>query len=85
MVADVLDLREVRGRGGRIVEIAQRDPARHEKALNPGVFLARLGGVGHRLIGGLGVTAVEQLARHDPPLDPPVLAVVHLIQVTWGG
>ena len=78
MAADVRDAGEVGRGGGRIVEEPQRDPARHEMALDPGVLLGRLGRLRHRLIGRAVIAGIEQLARHDPPLDPPLLRIVDL-------
>ncbi len=81
MVADVLDAREIGRRGRGVVEIAQRDPARHEQALDPGILLGRLGGVRDHKISRAGIAGIEQPARHDAPLDPPILAVMDLRQV----
>ena len=85
MAAHVLDAGEVRRRRGRVIEIAQRDPARHEMALDAGVLLGRLGRIRHHLIGGAGVAEIEQLARHHPPFDPPFLPIVDLGEIVRGG
>lgn len=76
VAAHVLDACEVRRRRGRIIEKPQRDPARHEMALDPGVFLGRLGSIRHQQIRGSGIAKIEQFARHDPPLDPPFLPIL---------
>ena len=85
MAADVRDAGEVGRGGGRIVEEAQRDPARHEMALDPGVLLGRLGRLRHRLIGRAVIADIEQLARHDPPLDPPLLRIMDLGELARRG
>ena len=85
MDTHVLDAGEVRRRGGRVVEKPQRDPAGHEMALDPRVFLGRLGSVPHHQIRGAGIAEIEQLARQDAPLDPPFLRIVDLGKLARGG
>ena len=85
MAADVRDAGEVGRGGGRIVEEPQRDPAGHEMALDPGVLLGRLGRLRHRLIGRAVIAGIEQLARHDPPLDPPLLRIMDLGELARRG
>src|SRR5213078_1169503 len=76
---------EVRSRGGRIIEKTQRDPARHEMALDPRVFLSRLARVRHYQIRGPDVADVEQIARQHPALNPPSLRIVDWGEVARGG
>ena len=85
MATHVPDAGEVRSRGGRIIEKTQRDPARHEMALDARVFFGRLGPLRHHAIGRAGVAHVEQLARHDAPFDPPFLAIGDLLGVAGRG
>ena len=81
MRAHLLDAGEMRRRRRRVIEEPQRDPASHEEALDPGVFLGRLGCFRHGAIGRAGIPDIQQLARHDPSLDPPILAVVDLCEI----
>ena len=85
MVAHVLDAGEVRCCRDGIVEKAQRDPSRHEMALDPGVFLGRLASVPHDQIGRADVAEIEQLAREDAPLDPPFFGIVDLSKLVRRG
>ena len=85
MRAHLLDAGEVRRRRRRVIEEPQRDPAGHEVALDPGVFLGRLGRFRHHPIGRAGIADIEQLARHYPSLDPPFLAVVDLGEIGGSG
>src|SRR6516164_4042368 len=59
MAGHVLDAREVGCRSFRVIEKAQRDPARHEMALDARVFFGRLSPLRHHAIGRVGVAHVE--------------------------
>ena len=85
MAGHVLDALEVGCRRLRIVEEAQRDPSRHEMAFDARVFLGRLGPLRDHAVGREGVAEIEQLARHDPALDPPLLAIIDLGEVAGRG
>src|SRR5262249_60778458 len=67
------DLGEMPERGCRITEEAQRDPTGGELLLGAVILLARGGGIARDAIGGPVVPEVEKLARHQPPLDPPLV------------
>src|SRR5262249_59389810 len=75
------DFGEVRKRGGRIVEEAQRNPAGGELMLGAVVILVRDRGVARDAIGGLGFAEVEQLAGNEPALDPPLVGIERLAGV----
>jgi hypothetical protein len=65
-------------RGGGIVEEAQRDPASGELMLGSVVVLFWNCRVPRNAIGGLVLADVEQLARHEPALDPPLVGIERL-------
>ena len=79
-LGDRRHLREMLRGGGRIAGEAQGDPAGMELGLDPLLGRARRLLARHR-VGGLGVAEVEELARHDPALDPPLVAVDQHVRV----
>ena len=64
------------GRGGGVVEVAQRDPAAHEVQVGPVVFIGRQRGGADHVIGGLELALIEQLAGERAPLAPPLIGVL---------
>ncbi len=70
------DAREMLGGGRRIVEEAQRDPARGEFLLGLVDVAGGQRGVPRDQIGGAVFADVEHLARQQPPFDPPFVEIV---------
>jgi hypothetical protein len=68
----------VLGGGGGILEEAKRDPAGRELVLDPEVLFDRRRGVPHDPIGLRCGVGIEQLAREQPALDPPLVGVMDL-------
>src|SRR4051794_7352376 len=62
----------------RIIEETQRHPACGELLLDAVIFLARGQGIARHPIGGFVVADVEELARDQSPLDPPLIGVERL-------
>ena len=69
---------EVLQRGRGIVQEAQRDPAGSELLLGLVDVLVGQGRVTRDRIGRAVVAGVEQLARDQPPLDPPLIEIAEL-------
>ena len=69
------DMGEMRRRGLRVVQEAQRDPAGGEMLVDAVIALRRRRRVAGDAIGGLRVVIVEQLADQDAPLEPPLIGV----------
>ena len=65
----------MRKRDGRLVQVRQRDPAGRELLVGAVILVIRRRGAVGDLIGHLDVAEVEQLARQEPPLDPPLIDV----------
>ena len=61
----------------RIVQKAERDPARREQMLDPQPFLFRHGGLACDPERGAHFAGIEQLTRQQTPLLPPFVRVVH--------
>ena len=68
------DAREMLVGGVRVVEEAQRDPARGELLLGAIVLLGGRHGFGRDAVGGRGIAGIEQPARDQAPLVPPFVA-----------
>src|SRR5258708_38978887 len=64
-------LGEMRHRGRRIIEEAQRNPAGGEWRLPAMALLVRYRGIAGDPIGSAGIAKVEQLAGQHTALDPP--------------
>ncbi len=50
--------------------------SRHEMELGPIVLIRQGGSVANYLIGGFGVTEIEQLAGKHAPLAPPLVGIL---------
>ena len=70
----------LRGRR-RVVQEAQRNPARGEFLLGLVDVARGQGGVARDQIGGAVLADVEHLARQQPPLDPPFVDIVEPARV----
>ena len=64
------------GGDGRILQEAQRDPARGEFLLGLVDVAGRQRRVARNQIGGAVLADVEHLARQQAPLDPPFVEIV---------
>ena len=69
------DAGEMRKRDGRLVQEGQRDPARRELLVGAVILVIRRRGAVGDLIGHFDIAEVEQLAREQPPLDPPLIDI----------
>jgi hypothetical protein len=85
MLRAVGDAREMLQRGGRVVKEAQRDPAGREVAFRAIELLRRRRCVARDQVGRLRLADVEQLARQQPPLHPPLVEVIETRRVMRDG
>ena len=69
---------EMAERERRVAQKAQRDPAGGELLLGAIVLVVRRRGSVGDLIGEFAVAEIEQFARKQPPLDPPLIDVAEL-------
>ena len=44
--------------------------------IRPVIFVGRQGGIAHYLVGGLGLTLIEQLASETAPFAPPFVCIL---------
>ena len=79
------DLLEVRGGGGRIVQVAKRHPAGGELVLGAVIVPCRRRGVAGDDVGPLRIVLVEQLAHQQAALDPPLVKIVTVVELRDGG
>ena len=75
------DARKMLRGGCRIVQKAQRDPARGEFLLGLVDVARGQRGVARDQIGGAVLADVEHLARQQTPLDPPFVEIVQPVRV----
>ena len=68
----------MRKRDGRLAQEAQRNPAGGELLLGAIVFVVWCRRLAGQRISQFEVAEVEQFARDEPPLDPPLIDVVQL-------
>ena len=85
MDTHLLDTGKVRGRCAGVVEKTQRDPPRHEMALDSRVLFCRLGSIADHQVCGSVIAAIQELARQDAALNPPFLRIVHVRSIVRGG
>ena len=65
----------------RLVQEPQRDPAGGEMLLGAVVLVDRRRRAIGDLIGHAGIAEIEQLARNEPPLDPPLIEIAEPCRV----
>ena len=72
----LIDVGEMPGGGGGIVEVAQGVSAAHEVDVGPVIFIGRRCGGTDNIVGGLELALIKQLAGEHAPLAPPLIGVL---------